>query len=273
MHSCCCAPSQCSHAGHGTGQSWAGGVGWDRDMGIMQAIGDSVGQCPAHFLLPAGILVAGGIDFAVQKYLMTKPWSGSEVEDVPSAPHDSPIKEKPGGNGFVSAGFIRSTYIAAGATGWAAALAVDRSGGGALISGLAATLSSTMVVYGGSLASRNSSVYDPYWCLLPQGLSVYSPFPSFPKTPNHSLTHRATHISPPSVYSSLSYRTEPGPSRRPRVPLALLQTRSLHLDSCDIQPSKLFCFLAVWSCRSGGLREIPPAQCSLPRPYRCASCG
>jgi hypothetical protein len=117
----------------------------------------------------------GGFDYAVQYFALTRRGVRKDIEDVPSPVHDSPpgAKQVVGRSchaNYVSTVFVRRTYIAAGAAGWLAAAAADASG--AILSGLAATLSSTIVVFAGSLASGNSSVFDPYWCLLPQGLSV-----------------------------------------------------------------------------------------------------
>jgi hypothetical protein len=141
--------------------------------GAFGAVFEKVARSP--WLIPAGLVVVGGFDYAVQYFALTKRGVRKDIEDFPSPVHDSPpgakqVVDRSCQVKSVSTIFIRRTYIAAGAAGWLAAAAADENG--AILSGLAATLSSTIVVYAGSLASGNSSVFDPYWCLLPQGLSV-----------------------------------------------------------------------------------------------------
>jgi hypothetical protein len=68
------------------------------------------------------------------------------------------------------------TYILSASAGGASAWACDTliPGCSPVYSGLAATVASTLVAYAHSLAYGNSSLFDPYWCLLPQ---VFSKFP------------------------------------------------------------------------------------------------
>ncbi len=62
------------------------------------------------------------------------------------------------------------TYILSASAGGVSAWACDTliPGCSPVYSGLAATAASTLVSYAHSLAYGNSSLFDPYWCLLPQ---------------------------------------------------------------------------------------------------------
>ena len=66
---------------------------------------------------------------------------------------------------------LAGVYAAALAAGWAVAEA--SLGMGALAAGLLGDLAATAVVFTGSVAFDNTSVYDPYWSVLPLPLAVW----------------------------------------------------------------------------------------------------
>mmetsp|Transcript_41573 Transcript_41573/g.97036 ORF Transcript_41573/g.97036 Transcript_41573/m.97036 type:complete len:373 (-) Transcript_41573:152-1270(-) len=144
---------------------------------LLNAAGDN----PAVWIVPSCVALCTALDYSLlsRRPDHTPPPSpGGDPsqggEDLPSPPHtpSSKATSVPANKAaVVSTRFILATYGAAiGAGAWAAHCLQSQ---GAVTSGLAATLASTAVVYAGSLTSGNSSVFDPYWCLMPQGLSVW----------------------------------------------------------------------------------------------------
>ena len=65
----------------------------------------------------------------------------------------------------VSAAYCWCAYITALAAITAAALALEPPP--SLLRGLVYDVAATLIVYAFSLFADNSSVYDPYWCVLP----------------------------------------------------------------------------------------------------------
>lgn len=86
---------------------------------------------------------------------------------------DAEAPESP--TGRASALVCWLAYLAAAAAGYWSLHATESyvPGIGPLANGLVATLVATTVVFAFSFATKNTSVYDPYWVLAPCALAVY----------------------------------------------------------------------------------------------------
>lgn len=135
-----------------------------RASSSMQTLPETI---PVGFLLIGGYGLAAYIDVTVESLMAGKESSNEKL--VVWAKAVGCDEERP-----VSATHCCTAYLCAAAAGGMCSFASEKIlGCTAVWSGLAGCVASTVVTFGFSFASNNSSVYDPYWCIMPQGLSLW----------------------------------------------------------------------------------------------------